>query len=77
MLAGLTQEERGKFEIPLKFIKSKASQIFNDHYFVLVKLTLEGYTVQNLRYLQKGDSCQDEAEDAARFLAWKNCLGNL
>ncbi|KAK6632528.1 hypothetical protein RUM43_013296 [Polyplax serrata] len=41
------------------------------------KLTLEGYTVQNLRYLQQGDTNQDVTEDAARFQAWKTCLGIL
>ncbi|CAH0390290.1 unnamed protein product, partial [Bemisia tabaci] len=42
-----------------------------------VKLNLEGYSPLNLFYLQNGDTYQDEAEDAARFLAWKACLGVL
>lgn len=42
-----------------------------------VKLHLEGYNPQNLRYLQHGDTRQDEAEDAVRFQAWKNCLSKL
>ncbi|XP_011312916.1 unconventional myosin-IXb isoform X2 [Fopius arisanus] len=42
-----------------------------------VKLNLEGYNVKNLRYLQQGDSRQDEAEDAVRFQSWKACLGVL
>ncbi|XP_075226131.1 unconventional myosin-IXb-like dachs [Lycorma delicatula] len=42
-----------------------------------VKLNLEGYSPHNLVYLQHGDTCQDEAEDAARFQAWKACLGVL
>lgn len=42
---------------------------------VAVKLNLEGYNLKNLRYLQHGDTRQDEAEDAIRFQAWKACLG--
>lgn len=42
-----------------------------------VKLNLEGYSPTNLRYLQGGDTRQDEKEDAARFQAWKTCLGIL
>lgn len=42
---------------------------------VTAKLSLEGYSPHNLRYLQCGDTRQDEAEDAARFQAWKACLG--
>nr|CAD7412692.1 unnamed protein product [Timema poppensis] len=42
-----------------------------------VKLNLEGYSPHNLKYLQCGDTRQDEAEDAARFQAWKACLGVL
>lgn len=42
-----------------------------------VKLNLEGYSPENLRYLQCGDTRQDEAEDAARFQAWKACLGSI
>lgn len=41
------------------------------------KLNLEGYSPANLRYLQGGDIHQDEQEDAARFQAWKACLGIL
>lgn len=41
------------------------------------KLNLEGYSATNLRYLQSGDVFQDEKEDAARFQAWKTCLGIL
>lgn len=40
-----------------------------------VKLNLEGYNLKNLRYLQHSDTRQDETEDAARFQAWKTCLG--
>lgn len=42
---------------------------------VSVKLNLEGYSPLNLCYLQHGDTRQDETEDAARFQAWKACLG--
>lgn len=42
-----------------------------------IKLNLEGYSPANLRYLQGGDIRQDEKEDAARFQAWKTCLGIL
>lgn len=42
-----------------------------------IKLNLEGYSPLNLRYLQGGDCYQDEKEDAARFAAWKTCLGIL
>lgn len=42
-----------------------------------IKLNLEGYSPANLRYLQGGDIHQDEQEDAARFQAWKACLGIL
>ncbi|XP_053666963.1 unconventional myosin-Ia [Anopheles marshallii] len=41
------------------------------------RLNLEGYSPANLRYLQHGDIRQDEQEDAARFQAWKACLGIL
>ncbi|KAH8334203.1 hypothetical protein KR059_007456, partial [Drosophila kikkawai] len=40
------------------------------------KLHLEGYSPANLRYL-RGDSAQNEQEDAVRFQAWKTCLGIL
>ncbi|XP_046866634.1 unconventional myosin-IXa [Drosophila willistoni] len=40
------------------------------------KLHLEGYSPANLRYL-RGDTGQNEVEDAARFQAWKTCLGIL
>ena len=43
--------------------------------YVTAKLSLEGYSPHNLRYLQCGDTRQDEAEDASRFQAWKACLG--
>lgn len=42
-----------------------------------VKLNLEGYSPSNLKYLQSGDLHQDDKEDAARFQAWKTCLGIL
>ncbi|XP_055389297.1 unconventional myosin-Ia isoform X2 [Condylostylus longicornis] len=42
-----------------------------------IKLNLEGYTPTNLRYLQNGDTQQDEVEDSTRFQAWKTCLGIL
>lgn len=42
-----------------------------------VKLNLEGYSPSNLKYLQAGDTRQDEKEDSARFQAWKACLGIL
>ncbi|XP_054082847.1 myosin-G heavy chain isoform X2 [Zeugodacus cucurbitae] len=42
-----------------------------------IKLNLEGYSPANLRYLQSGDIVQNEQEDAARFQAWKTCLGIL
>ncbi|KAK9736482.1 Myosin head (motor domain) [Popillia japonica] len=41
------------------------------------KLNLEGYSPNNLRYLQHGDTRQDVTEDATRFQAWKTCLGVL
>lgn len=41
------------------------------------RLHLEGYTIANLNYLRCGDTRQDEREDAARFQAWKTCLGIL
>ncbi|KAH8335221.1 hypothetical protein KR067_004107, partial [Drosophila pandora] len=41
-----------------------------------MKLHLEGYSPVNLRYL-RGDIGQNEQEDAARFQAWKTCLGIL
>lgn len=42
-----------------------------------IKLNLEGYSPANLRYLQSGDTHQDEQEDSSRFQAWKACLGIL
>ena len=39
------------------------------------RLSLEGYSVHNLRYLNRGDTRCNEAEDARRFAAWKACLG--
>jgi dachs len=41
------------------------------------KLNLDGYSIENLQYLQYGDVRQDEREDSARFQAWKACLGIL
>ncbi|XP_077527396.1 unconventional myosin-IXb-like dachs isoform X2 [Haemaphysalis longicornis] len=41
------------------------------------KLHLDGYSVQNLRYLNRGDVSQNEAQDATRFEAWKTCLSVL
>lgn len=32
------------------------------------KLNLEGYSPQNLRYLQQGDTRQNEQEDSARYI---------
>ena len=39
------------------------------------RLSLEGYSVHNLRYLNRGDTRCNEAEVARRFAAWKSCLG--
>ncbi|XP_046398448.1 unconventional myosin-Ia [Ischnura elegans] len=41
------------------------------------KLGLQNYGIHNLRYLNRGNTSQDEAKDAARFLAWRACLGIL
>lgn len=41
------------------------------------RLKLDGFSVSNLNYLKDGDTRQDEQEDAARFQAWKACLGIL
>ena len=41
------------------------------------RLCLEGYSVDNLRYLNRGDTRCNQAEDARRFAAWKACLGVL
>lgn len=41
------------------------------------RLHLDGYTIRNLNYLKDGDLRQDDGEDAARFQAWKTCLGIL
>ena len=41
------------------------------------RLSLEGYSVDNLRYLNRGDTRCNQAEDARRFTAWKACLGVL
>ena len=41
------------------------------------RLCLEGYSVDNLRYLNGGDTRCNQAEDARRFAAWKACLGVL
>lgn len=43
-------------------------------FFLLIltaRLNLDGYNVHNLRYLNRGDTRQNEAEDAARFEDWK------
>lgn len=40
-----------------------------------VKFHLEGYNIKNFKYLQNGDTRQDETEDNVRFQAWKACLG--
>ena len=40
------------------------------------RLSLEGYSVDNLRYLNRGDTRCNQAEDARRFANWKACLGN-
>ncbi|XP_076338486.1 unconventional myosin-Va-like isoform X2 [Tachypleus tridentatus] len=42
-----------------------------------VKLSLEGNSIQNLQYLNCGDTNQDEIEDSSRFDAWKTCLSVL
>lgn len=39
------------------------------------RLSLEGYSVHNLRYLNRGDTRCNETQDAQRFIAWKACLG--
>lgn len=39
------------------------------------RLSLEGYSVDNLRYLNRGDTRCNQAEDARRFANWKACLG--
>lgn len=41
------------------------------------KLNLDGYKISTLKYLQNGDTFQNVSEDAARFQAWKTCLGIL
>ncbi|XP_071447803.1 unconventional myosin-XIX [Hetaerina americana] len=41
------------------------------------KLGLQNYGIHNLRYLNRGNTSQDEAKDASRFLAWRACLGIL
>ena len=40
------------------------------------RLCLEGYSVDNLRYLNRGDTRCNHAQDARRFANWKACLGN-
>lgn len=40
------------------------------------RLSLEGYGVEDLRYLRGGDTRCNTAEDARRFANWKACLGN-
>ncbi|KAG8184790.1 hypothetical protein JTE90_015472 [Oedothorax gibbosus] len=41
------------------------------------QLSLDGYSLHNLCYLNQGDTTQNETEDAARFEAWKTCLSVL
>ncbi|CAH0729426.1 unnamed protein product, partial [Brenthis ino] len=41
------------------------------------QLHLDGYTANDLRYLATSHPRRPEAEDGARFLAWKSCLGVL
>ncbi|XP_074602506.1 unconventional myosin-IXb-like dachs isoform X2 [Brevipalpus obovatus] len=41
------------------------------------RLNLDGYNVHNLRYLNRGDTQQNEVEDAARFEDWKASLSIL
>ncbi|KAG8225228.1 hypothetical protein J437_LFUL012703 [Ladona fulva] len=41
------------------------------------KLGLQDYGIHNLRYLNRGNTTQDESRDASRFHAWKACLGIL
>lgn len=78
MLAGLSHDERGNHH------RSDVQHADATFYYreincldliFAVKLNLEGYNLKNLRYLQHGDTRQDEAEDAIRFQAWKACLG--
>lgn len=78
MLAGLSHDERGTWIIYYQGLKHRVSEhgftpTFS--FFFIAKLNLEGYNLKNLRYLQQGDTRQDEAEDAVRFQAWKACLG--
>ena len=35
------------------------------------RLSLEGYSVDNLRYLNRGDARCNQAEDVRRFANWK------
>ncbi|XP_064073394.1 unconventional myosin-IXAa isoform X2 [Vanessa tameamea] len=41
------------------------------------QLHLDGYTANDLRYLASSHPRRPEAEDGARFHAWKSCLGVL
>ncbi|KFM58637.1 Myosin IB heavy chain, partial [Stegodyphus mimosarum] len=41
------------------------------------QLSLAGYSLHNLCYLNQGDVSQNETEDASRFEAWKSCLSVL
>ncbi|GIY51471.1 myosin-51 [Caerostris extrusa] len=41
------------------------------------QLSLAGYSLHNLCYLNQGDITQNETEDAQRFEAWKTCLSVL
>lgn len=38
---------------------------------ILVQLSLAGYSLHNLCYLNQGDISQNETEDSSRFEAWK------
>lgn len=84
MLAGLSHDERGN---AIDYLITDTTAQINKKLFFFktsivptiftVKLNLEGYNLKNLRYLQHGDTRQDEAEDATRFQAWKACLGTI
>ena len=56
---------------------SLALVVANTFFSSPARLHLEGHTLCSLRYLQGGDRRQHAAEDAARFQAWKSCLGVL
>lgn len=88
MLAGLSHDERGnntincdRYGTPIIYVTLCSFNLLQRAIKILivtifaVKLNLEGYNLKNLRYLQHGDTRQDEAENAIRFQAWKACLG--